>query len=205
MAAAIPYIMAGAQMYMGNQQANQANDLNQAQLGLSKEGVDLQRQQYNNRLLSGNNYWNEFMDTEAPTWDESLTQAKTQLDPLYQDTMKKALDSTNYQNKQRGFYGQLPGDLLAEQTAKDVQSSEQSAIGQLANQLYQQGQANKMAQIQTGLNAFGTYGNMDPITSLSGSSGSSGSSSNRDFLLQGLLDPADLSGKFGGSWLKKIF
>lgn len=85
---------------------------------------------------------------------DALQQAQSIVNPLFDQQLDNTMKNMDYQNMQRGFYGQLPGDVLKNARALDVERSRASQTSNLAQQLFQQSQANSLAQQQMQMNAW---------------------------------------------------
>lgn len=77
------------------------------------------------------------------SYEEATTRAQTVLAPVFERMMQETLADVSRHNISRGFYGQAPGDALAERMARDVAGQEAMAIGSLADQMV--GQTNQHA------------------------------------------------------------
>lgn len=99
--------------------------------------------------------------TPEPTlsYAEARQRAQDQLNPLYGQTMEKALKAVDESNIRRGFFGQLPGAALSRSTAADIEANKAAAIGQLSNQLVGQSEANARANQALAQQAWGTQTN----------------------------------------------
>jgi hypothetical protein len=150
-------------------QQNQQNAAQQQQLALTKQQVELEAQKFGwtkeqteaelkRRLESANRYWNDFNNNQAPTFEEATSQASAALNPMYDEQMKTTLQNVGNQMKSRGFYGQLPGDILTQNAAAKVEEARAGAVGNMANQFYQAGKDRQMQGLSLGLGTFGTYG-----------------------------------------------
>jgi hypothetical protein len=165
---AIPIITTGLGIVNGinqNNQANQQNDLTRQQVELEAQKFNWNKEQtereYQNRILSANKFWDEYNNTTTPTYEDAYTQAGNQLSPMYDTQMKEGLQNLGNTLKTRGFYGQLPGDVLTQNAAAKSIEAKNAAIGGLANNLYQAGQDRKNNLQQLGMSTFGTYGNTE--------------------------------------------
>lgn len=69
------------------------------------------------------------------TWQEALDQAQQMLNPLYDQRMKGVLKATDQDLIKRGFYGQLPGEVLRNETAGNEATARTTAITGMANNL----------------------------------------------------------------------
>lgn len=163
-----------------NNPAKTGADLQQEQIDLEKAKFDYQKQldnqALNRRIESANRYWKNYNNTNAPTTQESIDQATQQFGTLYDQKMQDALNNIASQNMSRGLYGQAIGDKLALDVAAKVQEDKNNAIGQLANQIYQQGQANKQNAMNFGISTFGTYGKVNPLNNPNASAAVAGGS-----------------------------
>lgn len=74
------------------------------------------------------------------SWDQAMTQAQAQLNPLYQEQLQKTMQTVDHNNVARGFYGQMPGDAFKNARALDVERARLAAISGLANQMQGQSQ-----------------------------------------------------------------
>lgn len=90
----------------------------------------------------------EFASIPTLSQADALRQAQGMVNPLYDQQLEQALKNIDYQNMQRGFYGQLPGDVLRGARALDVERARAGQTTNLAQQLLQQSQANALAQQQ---------------------------------------------------------
>lgn len=86
--------------------------------------------------------------------DQAVQQAQDVINPLYDRQLEQTLKNIDYQNMQRGFYGQLPGDVLKTTRAAETERNRIGQIANLAQQLYQQSQSNALAQQQMLLNTM---------------------------------------------------
>ncbi|MFZ5650153.1 MAG: hypothetical protein ACOY4I_04775 [Bacillota bacterium] len=82
---------------------------------------------------------------------EAQARAKGQLDPLYDDTLKKTLEAVDESNIRRGFFGQMPGAALSRSTAADIENRRIGAINSLANNLVGKSESDAKAQQQIAL------------------------------------------------------
>src|SRR5690606_20675699 len=61
------------------------------------------------------------------SYDDALAQAMAVVNPLFDQQMDQAMRNMDYQLMQRGYYGQLPGEVLRQERALDI---ERASAGQ---------------------------------------------------------------------------
>jgi hypothetical protein len=93
------------------------------------------------------------------TYKQGMKQAEGVYNPLYEQLIPKALEAVDQNNIRRGFFGQLPGAALSRSTAADLQNQKAQAIGQLANQLVGQSQANANTMQQLAQQQYASQAN----------------------------------------------
>ena len=93
------------------------------------------------------------------TYNQGMKQAEGVYNPLYEELIPKALEAVDQNNIRRGFFGQLPGAALSRSTAADLQNQKAQAIGQLANQLVGQSQANANTMQQLAQQQYASQAN----------------------------------------------
>jgi len=69
------------------------------------------------------------------SYDQAAQQAANQLNPLYAENLKNALEQVRNNAIRTGFFGQLPATALEATTAADVETRKAAAIAELAQQL----------------------------------------------------------------------
>jgi hypothetical protein len=168
---AIPIITAVTSIAGGVAQNNQANaaaktqqNAIKSQTQLEQERLKMEQDKYRNQLLSGNQFWNELNSQQPRGYNEYVSQAQNEYTPLYDEEMTNTLKTVNNNSMARGFFGQAPGAKLAMDAASKVAAAKAGAVGARANQMYADDQNRNLALKQLGLNAFGTYGNMNVPT-----------------------------------------
>lgn len=119
MAEALPYIMAASTVYNVGRQIN----------------ADYKADQMQKKLLEEN---------KPIGWDEALTQAQQTLNPIYDKQIQQVMKQSDKDLMARGFYGQMPGDVLSQARQWDVQRDKAGAVTNLAKQTQSQSQANAM-------------------------------------------------------------
>jgi len=97
------------------------------------EKQDDSEEMYNKIINDYDSYQQEVPDVYD--YDEAMGMAKDQLNPLYDDTLKGALNAVDNNNLQRGFFGQMPGAELERSTASDIESKRAGALANLAQTL----------------------------------------------------------------------
>lgn len=124
------------------------NMVNSLFSGVSKPKQTQQSQQFDWESLQ------QMLD-QVPmlSYDDALAQAMAVVNPLFDQQMDQAMRNMDYQLMQRGYYGQLPGDVLRQERALDIERARAGQTANLAQQIYQQSLANRMAQQQMMLNA----------------------------------------------------
>jgi len=81
-------------------------------------------------------------------YDEALSRAEASLNPVYDRQLRDTLQQVDNANMSRGFYGQLPGDVLSRSTAADIQGQRIAQIANLAQQMSQQSAQNSLTSQQ---------------------------------------------------------
>lgn len=92
--------------------------------------------------------FSQFQQVPMISQYDAVDQASSIVDPMFDKQLNTTLKNVDYGNMQRGFYGQLPGDVLKGSRAADVEANRASQTANLAQQLYQQAQANALSQQQ---------------------------------------------------------
>lgn len=77
-------------------------------------------------------------------WEEAWAQAQQSLNPIYDKQLEQVMRQSDKDLIARGFYGQLPGDALAQSRRWDVLNDKTAAIANLANQTKNQSQQNAL-------------------------------------------------------------
>lgn len=121
--------------------------------------VELLRQQMEAGNAQMDKFYEQYMDMannmSVPqvaklTWDQAMKQASAQLDPLYKEKMDATMDAVNQDLISRGFFGQVPGAVVASTAAAKVVNEQVSSITQFAQGLVDRSaeEANQIMQAQ---------------------------------------------------------
>jgi hypothetical protein len=79
-------------------------------------------------------------------WDEAMRRSTETLSPIYDERMQNTLAGLDKELIQRGFFGQLPGAVLAGSRAADVERAKAAAIASLGGQMQSQSEDQALAQ-----------------------------------------------------------
>jgi hypothetical protein len=100
------------------------------------------------RTASEQEKWAKEARANILTQDQANEQSGKTLNPIYDKIVDKNLSNLDKSNMARGFYGQLPGDVLKRSTEGDLRNQQSAAIANLSNQLVGQSRdyASSLAQ-----------------------------------------------------------
>lgn len=74
-----------------------------------------------------------------------MKRARETLTPIYDEQMQKTLENVDKELMARGFYGQLPGDVLKGARATDIERAKAAAIAALGGQMQTQSEEQALA------------------------------------------------------------
>ncbi len=77
---------------------------------------------------------------------DAMQQAKGMVNPIFDQQLETTMKNMDRQNMQRGFYGQVPGDVLKNARALDVERARAGEIANMSHQMLNQNHQNVMTQ-----------------------------------------------------------
>lgn len=82
------------------------------------------------------------------SWEEAQGRASAKLNPLYDQRMKNVMEATDTGLVKRGFYGQLPGEAIRQETAMTEENARAAAIANMTDSMVGQSQDKAVANEQ---------------------------------------------------------
>lgn len=99
-------------------------------------------------IAAGNRQRQASAQFPALSYAEATNQAKDMLNPLYDEQLERTLKQLDTANIARGFYGQLPADVMKRSTAAEIERGRAGQIASLAQQMVGQSQQQAFQQQQ---------------------------------------------------------